>query len=52
LEFLVIVKDEWLPENGILTPTQKIKRPTIKGEYEKHNNHWYSENKKVIWFGW
>jgi long-chain acyl-CoA synthetase len=52
LEFLVIVKDEWLPENGFLTPTQKIKRPTIEGEYEKHCDQWYGEKKKIIWFGW
>jgi long-chain acyl-CoA synthetase len=52
LEFLVIVKAEWLPENGFLTPTQKIKRPTIEEEYEKSADKWYGEKKKVIWFGW
>jgi long-chain acyl-CoA synthetase len=52
LDFLVIVKEDWLPENGFLTPTQKIKRSTIEGTYETRVEEWYSEKKKVIWFGW
>ena len=52
LEFIVIVKDEWLPENGFLTPTQKIKRATIEDAYAKHLDAWYGQKKKVIWYGW
>lgn len=51
LDFIAIVKEEWLPENGFLTPTQKIKRSTIEGEYEKLVEGWYGEKKKVIWVG-
>jgi long-chain acyl-CoA synthetase len=52
LEFLVIVKDDWLPENGFLTPTQKIKRSFIEDKYEPEVEGWYAQKKKVIWFGW
>ncbi len=52
LDFLVIVKDEWLLENGYLTPTQKIKCPTIEGEHEQYARVWYVETKKGTWFGW
>jgi long-chain acyl-CoA synthetase len=52
LQFLVVVKDEWLPENGFLTPTQKIKRATIEDTYQSKVDGWYGEKKKVIWDGY
>jgi long-chain acyl-CoA synthetase len=52
LQFLVIVKDDWLPENGFLTPTQKIKRSFIEDKYDPEVEGWYAQKKKVIWFGW
>jgi long-chain acyl-CoA synthetase len=51
LQFLVVVSDEWLPENGFLTPTQKIKRATIEDTYQSNVDGWYGEKKKVIWYG-
>ena len=51
LQFLVIVKEDWLPENGFLTPTQKIKRNTIEDIYDPKVEGWYAEKKKVIWDG-
>jgi long-chain acyl-CoA synthetase len=51
LQFLVVVADEWLPENGFLTPTQKIKRATIEEAYDSNVDGWYAEKKKVIWYG-
>jgi len=51
LAFLVVVKDDWLPENGFLTPTQKIKRNTIEDAYDSKVEAWYDEKKKVIFDG-
>jgi len=51
LQFVVVVKDDWLPENGFLTPTQKIKRATIEDAYDPKVEGWYAEKKKVIWSG-
>ena len=51
LAFLVVVKDDWLPENGFLTPTQKIKRNTIEDAYDSKVEGWYGEKKKVIFDG-
>lgn len=51
LMFLVVVKDDWLPENGFLTPTQKIKRATIEDTYDPKVEGWYAAKKKVIWDG-
>ena len=52
LDFIVLVKDDWLPENGFLTPTQKIKRSFIEETYGGKVDGWYEEKKKVIWSGW
>lgn len=49
LSFVVVVKDDWLPENGFLTPTQKIKRATIEDTYDPKVEGWYAAKQKVIW---
>jgi long-chain acyl-CoA synthetase len=51
LDYLVVVKDDWLPENGFLTPTQKIKRAVIEDTYSSNVSAWAKEKKKVIWYG-
>jgi len=48
LQFIAVVTDEWLPENGFLTPTQKIKRGKIEETYSTNNEGWYESKKKVI----
>jgi len=50
-DFVAIVADEWLPENGFLTPTQKIVRRKIEGAYAENNDAWYGLKKPVIWHG-
>lgn len=49
LAFVAIVKDDWIPENGFLTPTQKIKRGSIEEFYAPMVEGWYTEKKPVIW---
>ena len=49
LAFAVIVKDEWLTENGFLTPTMKIKRASIEDAYRSLEDGWYKEGSKLIW---
>merc|ERR1712113_372393 len=51
LSCLVIIGDDWLPENGFLTPTQKIKRTVIEEAYGKYFDEWTSSKQPVVWFG-
>jgi long-chain acyl-CoA synthetase len=49
LAFLAVVKDKWVPENGFLTPTMKIKRSKVENTYGPLAGEWYAENKPVVW---
>ena len=49
LQFLAVVKEPWLIENGFLTPTMKIKRGTIEDAYTPKTEAWYAARKRVVW---
>jgi long-chain acyl-CoA synthetase len=49
LAFVAVAKEEWLPENGFLTPTMKIKRKTLEESYGPHADAWYAAKKPVVW---
>ena len=45
---LVIIKDEWSVNTGILTPTLKTKRNVIDQRYQEHYETWYHHKDLVI----
>ncbi|GGE55912.1 AMP-binding protein [Streptosporangium jomthongense] len=49
IAFVVVVKEPWSVENGMLTPTMKIKRNVIEDVYSRRMDQWFEQNKKVIW---
>jgi long-chain acyl-CoA synthetase len=49
LQFLVVVKDPWLIENGFLTPTMKMKRSKIEDTYGPRIDDWYGAGQRVVW---
>lgn len=49
LEFLAIVSDQWLTENGFLTPTMKVKRNVIEKTYNPMAPAWYAQREPVVW---
>jgi long-chain acyl-CoA synthetase len=52
VQFIAVVNEEWLPENGFVTPTNKIKRSKIEDEHAPFLDEWYGSKKKVIWHKW
>ncbi len=48
LACLVVVKDLWSMENGLLTPTMKIKRNLIEGRYLPKASAWLSQRSPVV----
>jgi long-subunit acyl-CoA synthetase (AMP-forming) len=49
LAFVAVIKDEWMPENGFLTPTLKIKRAKLEDVYGPQADGWYSQRRPVVW---
>ena len=49
LQFMVVVKEQWLIENDFLTPTMKIKRNIIEDTYKPLQDEWYASKQKLIW---
>ena len=49
IQNMVVVKDDWSVENGILTPTLKIKRGNVDDLYSNRYEQWYDVGRgKVI----
>ncbi|WP_303290476.1 AMP-binding protein [Marinobacter sp. SS5-14b] len=47
--FVVVVREPWTMENGMLTPTMKIKRNVIEDFYNQKMDEWFAQKRKVIW---
>ena len=45
---LIVVKDEWTQENGIVGPTQKLKRGAVEDLYSGSYLKWHESNEKLI----
>ena len=48
LQCIVIAKEPWTVENGLLTPTMKLKRNAIEDRYAPFVAQWYESGKPVI----
>jgi long-chain acyl-CoA synthetase len=46
---LVVINDEWTVDNGLLTPTLKIKRREIEKKYVQYYDEWYQQKAVVAW---
>jgi long-chain acyl-CoA synthetase len=49
LELLVVESTPWTIENGMLTPTLKVKRAMVEERCGQRAEGWYAERKTVVW---
>ena len=49
LRMIVVAQQPWSVENGMLTPTLKIRRSRIEAEFEAQLAHWYTSQGPVHW---
>ena len=45
----VMMKENWTLENGLLTPTLKVKRNQVEKIHQQFYPNWFKEKGKVIW---
>ena len=48
LNKLLIISEKWSLENGILTPTNKIKRNVIHNTYKHLYEEWYNDKNRIV----
>ena len=48
LKFVAVASDDWTIENGLLTPTMKLKRAAIEDMYQPKEEDWYGTGAKVV----
>lgn len=48
LQNIVVLDEPWTPENGMLTPTLKIKRNEVDKRFGEHYEAWYDGGKGVL----
>ena len=46
---IILVREDWIPENGMTTPTLKIKRAKIDEKFSPMYNDWEKSEKTIIW---
>jgi long-subunit acyl-CoA synthetase (AMP-forming) len=49
LRMIVVVREPWSIENGMLTPTMKIRRARIEAAVEPQLDGWYASSASVVW---
>ncbi|OIQ28297.1 MAG: hypothetical protein BM564_09500 [Bacteroidetes bacterium MedPE-SWsnd-G2] len=45
---IIVMKDDWNVENGLTTPTLKVKRSEIEKLYSKYYSEWYNSDNQVL----
>jgi long-chain acyl-CoA synthetase len=50
LEKLVVIGEAWTIENGLLTPSLKIKRAVVESRYAPFVDAWHASPDRVVWY--
>ncbi|PHR68868.1 MAG: hypothetical protein COA67_11990 [Lutibacter sp.] len=45
---VIVMKEDWTVDNGLITPTLKVKRSSIEKIHQEYYSSWYKNDEKVI----
>ena len=49
LECIVLTTTPWTPDNGLLTPTLKVKRPSLEKRFGERFAGWSGQRRAIVW---
>ena len=49
LEKIVVMKENWTIDNGLLTPTLKVKRNQVEKIHQPYYSNWFHHEEKIVW---
>jgi long-chain acyl-CoA synthetase len=49
LEVLVVMTEPWTVDNGLITPTFKVKRNEIEARFGRYFDSWTSRGRSIVW---
>ncbi len=49
LEKIVVMKENWTIDNGLLTPTLKVKRNQVEKIHQPYYSDWFHHGEKIVW---
>ncbi len=49
LQFIAVARGEWTVDEGLLTPTMKIKRKRLEERYQPRYEEWFKSGQPVLW---
>ena len=48
---VIILREDWTIENGLMTPSMKVKRNEIEKIFDSKYKEWYSREEEILWLG-
>jgi len=49
IQKIIVLKETWTEDNGLLTPTLKIKRNKLEAKFKKFFQKWYNLEDIIVW---
>ena len=49
LKKIIVLRDDWTIENGLITPTLKVRRIEVEKIHRARYPQWYAAKERMVW---